>query len=230
MKNTRIVLIRHGQSQWNKENRFTGWANIPLTEQGEAEAHIAGKKLIENNFKFDFCYTSMLNRAIKTLSIVLEELDLLWLPVDHCWQLNERHYGNLQGLNKAETAEKFGDEQVFTWRRSYDTRPPAVDKTSYYYPGNDKRYANLTIDELPIGESLKDTYERVIPFWNEEIVPKINSGADILIAAHGNSLRALMKHLSDIADDEITQIEIPTGVPLVYELDSNLKAIKYYYL
>ncbi|KJF94697.1 phosphoglyceromutase [Photobacterium angustum] len=230
MKNTRIVLLRHGQSVWNKENRFTGWANVSLSELGENEARNAGIKLKENGFNFNFCYTSMLDRAIKTSNLALEQLDSLWIPVEHDWQLNERHYGDLQGLNKAETAEEFGDEQVHIWRRSYDIEPPQVSEDSFFYPGNDRRYQELQHSQLPHGESLKDTYDRVIPFWNESIVPNVKQGSDILIAAHGNSLRALIKYLDNIPDDKITELEIPTGAPLVYEFNEQMKPVKSYYL
>ena len=230
MKNTRIVLLRHGQSVWNKENRFTGWANVSLSELGENEARNAGIKLKENGFNFNFCYTSMLDRAIKTSNLALEQLDSLWIPVEHDWQLNERHYGDLQGLNKAETAEEFGDEQVHIWRRSYDIEPPQVSEDSSFYPGNDRRYQELQHSQLPHGESLKDTYDRVIPFWNESIVPNVKQGSDILIAAHGNSLRALIKYLDNIPDDKITELEIPTGAPLVYEFNEQMKPVKSYYL
>ncbi|EAR53258.1 phosphoglyceromutase [Photobacterium sp. SKA34] len=230
MKNTRIVLLRHGQSVWNKENRFTGWANVSLSELGETEARNAGIKLKENGFNFNFCYTSMLDRAIKTSNLALEQLDSLWIPVEHDWQLNERHYGDLQGLNKTETAEEFGDEQVHIWRRSYDIEPPQVSEDSFFYPGNDRRYQELQHSQLPHGESLKDTYDRVIPFWNENIVPNVKQGSDILIAAHGNSLRALIKYLDNIPDDKITELEIPTGAPLVYEFNKQMKPVQSYYL
>ncbi|WP_318479959.1 2,3-diphosphoglycerate-dependent phosphoglycerate mutase [Photobacterium leiognathi] len=230
MKNTRVVLLRHGQSVWNKENRFTGWANVPLSEQGEAEARNAGVKLKEQDFQFDACYTSMLDRAIKTSNLALEQLDSLWIPVQHDWHLNERHYGNLQGLNKAETAQEFGDDQVHVWRRSYDVEPPQVSDDSKYYPGNDRRYEGIEHSQIPHGESLKDTYDRVLPFWNGTVVPNIESGSDILIAAHGNSLRALIKYLDNIADEDIVDVEIPTASPLVYEFDEQMKPVKSYYL
>ena len=226
----KLVLVRHGQSTWNLENRFTGWTDVGLTELGQEEAHAAGKLLREGGYDFDIAYTSVLKRAIKTLNIVQEELDLEWLPVIRAWQLNERHYGALQGLNKAETAQKFGDAQVKLWRRSYDVPPPALDSTDERHPRFDRRYASLTPEQLPATESLKLTLERVLPYWHSTLEPEIKSGKRLLIAAHGNSIRALVKYLDNISDAEITELNIPTGVPLVYELDGDLKPTRHYYL
>ncbi len=226
----KLVLLRHGESLWNKENRFTGWTDVDLSEQGIIEANKAGELLKAEGFMFDMAYTSVLKRAIRTLWITLDKLDLMWIPVERSWRLNERHYGALQGLNKAETAKKFGDEQVHIWRRSYDIQPPALEKNDERFPGKDLRYKNLTENELPLTECLKDTVERFLPYWKETIAPTIKSGKKIIIAAHGNSLRALVKYLDDIPDEEIVGLNIPTGVPLVYELDENLKPIKHYYL
>jgi len=226
----KLVLVRHGQSTWNLENRFTGWTDVGLTEQGLAEAHEAGKLLREGDYVFDVAYTSVLKRAIKTLWIVLEEMGLEWLPVYRAWQLNERHYGNLQGLNKAEMAEKFGEAQVKLWRRSYDVPPPPLDLTDQRHPKFDPRYASLTPEQLPATESLKITLERVLPYWHSTLAPAIKSGQKVLIAAHGNSLRAMVKYLDNIPDDVITELNIPTGIPLVYELDEDLKPIQHYYL
>jgi 2,3-bisphosphoglycerate-dependent phosphoglycerate mutase len=226
----KLVLLRHGESTWNKENRFTGWTDVDLSDQGLSEAQKAGEVLKEEGYTFDMAYTSVLKRAIRTLWITLDKLDLMWIPVERSWRLNERHYGALQGLNKAETAKKFGDEQVHTWRRSYDTQPPALEKEDERYPGKDPRYHNLTEEELPLTECLKDTVARFLPYWKETIAPALKSGKKIIIAAHGNSLRALVKYLDNIPDDEIVGLNIPTGVPLVYELDENLKPIKHYYL
>lgn len=226
----KIVLLRHGESIWNKENLFTGWYDVDLSDQGKVEAKKAGEVLKAEGFTFDVAFTSVLKRAIRTLWLALDELDQLWIPVNKSWKLNERHYGALQGLNKAQTAAKYGDEQVLVWRRSYDTPPPALDETDPRYPGADPRYVGLTKAELPKTECLKDTVDRVIPFWNESIAPAIKSGKKVIIAAHGNSLRALVKYLDGISDDEIVSLNIPTGVPLVYELDDDLKPIKNYYL
>jgi len=226
----KLVLVRHGQSTWNLENRFTGWTDVDLTEQGRAEAHSAGKLLREGGYVFDLAITSVLKRAIKTLWIVLEEMNLEWIPVTRAWQLNERHYGALQGLNKAETAEKFGDAQVKLWRRSYDVPPPALDLNDERHPKFDPRYAGLTPEQLPATESLKITLERVLPYWHSTLTPTIKSGKRVLIAAHGNSIRALVKYLDNISDAGIPELNIPTGVPLVYELDDNLNRIKSYYL
>ena len=226
----KIVLLRHGESQWNMENRFTGWADVDLTEKGRNEAKSAGQLLKEKGFTFDKAYSSVLKRAIRTLWITLDELDQLWLPVERSWTLNERFYGGLTGLNKGETAEKYGEDQVLIWRRSYDVPPPVLDKSSEYYPGNDVRYKGLSEDLLPVTECLKDTVDRVVPYWNEKIAPDIKAGKNLVIAAHGNSLRALVKYLDNISDEEILKLNIPTGVPLVYELDADLKPIKSYYL
>jgi 2,3-bisphosphoglycerate-dependent phosphoglycerate mutase len=224
------VLVRHGQSAWNLENRFTGWTDVDLTEQGFAEAHAGGKLIKEGGYVFDIAYTSVLKRAIKTLWAVLEETSLEWIPVVRAWQLNERHYGNLQGLNKAETAEKFGDEQVKIWRRSYDVPPPPLDEGDERHPRFDPRYADLSPEELPATESLKLTLDRVLPFWHETVAPMIKSGKRVLIVAHGNSLRAMVKYLDNVSEKDILELNIPTGIPLVYELDADLKPIKSYYL
>ena len=226
----KLVLVRHGQSTWNLENRFTGWTDVGLTELGIEEAHSAGQLLREGGYDFDIAYTSVLKRAIKTLNIVQEELDLEWIPVIRAWQLNERHYGALQGLNKAETAEKFGEAQVKLWRRSYDIPPPSLDWNDERHPRFDRRYASLTPEQLPATESLKLTLERVLPYWHSTLAPEIKSNKRVLIAAHGNSIRALVKYLNNISDANITELNIPTGVPLVYELDHDLKPIQHYYL
>lgn len=226
----KLVLLRHGQSVWNLENRFTGWTDVDLSDQGRAEARAAGKRLRELGYQFDLAFTSVLKRAIRTLNRVQEEMDLDWLPVTRAWQLNERHYGSLQGLNKAETAEKFGEAQVQIWRRSYDIPPPALALTDERHPRFDRRYADLIPEQLPAVESLKITLERVLPYWHSVLVPIIKSGKRVLISAHGNSIRALVKHLDNISDAEIAELNIPTGIPLVYELDDGLKAIKHYYL
>ncbi|ADK82744.1 2,3-diphosphoglycerate-dependent phosphoglycerate mutase [Sediminispirochaeta smaragdinae] len=225
-----LVLIRHGESQWNKENRFTGWTDVPLSEKGKKEAQAGGRLLREEGFVFDKAYTSVLKRAIKTLWIVLEEMDLMWIPVVRAWELNERHYGGLQGLNKSETAKKYGEEQVLIWRRSYDTPPPELTKESAYYPGKDLKYRELSEEQIPLTESLKITIERVVPYWEKVIVPELKAGKRLLIAAHGNSLRALVKYLDGISNEEITKLNIPTGVPLVYELDKDITPIRHYYL
>lgn len=226
----KIVLLRHGESLWNKQNRFTGWTDVDLTDKGISEAHTAGKLLLKEGFTFDIAFTSVLKRAIRTLWIVLDEMDLMWIPVIRHWRLNERHYGALQGLNKSETAKKYGEEQVLIWRRSYDTRPPALEKTDERYPGNDRRYAELSESELPLTECLKDTVARFVPYWENTISPEIKKGKSVIIAAHGNSLRALVKYLDNISEEEIVSLNIPTGIPLIYELDENLNAIKHYYL
>lgn len=226
----KIVLIRHGESVWNKENRFTGWKDVDLSEKGLDEAAAAGKLLRAEGFEFDIAFTSVLKRAIRTLNIVLDEMDLMWLPVIKNWRLNERHYGDLQGLNKAETAQKFGDEQVLIWRRSYDIPPPAMTTDDERNPRNDRRYAGLSDDEVPLTECLKDTVARFVPYWENEIAPVVKSGKRVIVAAHGNSLRALVKYLDSIADDEIVKLNIPTGVPLIYELDDDLRPIRSYYL
>ena len=226
----KLVLVRHGQSTWNLENRFTGWTDVGLTELGRSEAHEAGKLLREGGYGFDVAYTSVLRRAIHTLWIVLEEMSLEWIPVIRAWQLNERHYGALQGLNKAETAEKFGQEQVHEWRRSYDIPPPALEPDDERHPRFDPRYASLEPEELPATESLKITLDRVLPYWHSTLAPDIKSGRQVLVAAHGNSIRAMVKYLDDISEAEIPGLNIPTGVPLVYELDEDLKPIRHYYL
>jgi len=225
-----LVLLRHGQSTWNLENRFTGWTDVGLTSQGSGEAQRAGQLLREGGYFFDIAYTSVLKRAIKTLWIALEEMDQMWIPVVRDWRLNERHYGALQGLNKAETAALHGDEQVHIWRRSYDIPPPALEDDDERFPGHDPRYAGLEDDELPRSECLKDTVDRFLPVWDEVIAPDIRSGARVLICAHGNSLRALVKYLDDVSDEAIVDLNIPTGIPLVYELDDDLKPIRSFYL
>ncbi|NMC53858.1 MAG: 2,3-diphosphoglycerate-dependent phosphoglycerate mutase [Chloroflexi bacterium] len=226
----KLVLLRHGESEWNKENRFTGWTDVDLSEKGIEEAKRAGELLKKEGFTFDIAYTSVLKRAIRTLWLTLDGMDLMWIPVVRNWRLNERHYGALQGLNKAETAAKFGDEQVLIWRRSYDIQPPKLEKSDERYPGHDPRYAGLTEEELPLTECLKDTVARFLPLWHETIAPVIKSGKKVLIAAHGNSLRALVKYLDNIPEEEIVSLNIPTGIPLVYELDDDLKPIRHYYL
>jgi 2,3-bisphosphoglycerate-dependent phosphoglycerate mutase len=226
----RIVLLRHGESIWNKENLFTGWTDVDLSQKGIEEAKEAGVTLREQGFTFDLVFTSVLKRAIRTAWIVLDEMDLMWIPIKHNWRLNERHYGALQGLNKAETVAKYGEQQVKLWRRSYDVRPPELADTDPRYPGNDPRYKDLTKQQLPLTECLKDTVERFLPCWYELIVPSIRSGKQILIAAHGNSLRALVKYLEGIPDQEIVDFNIPTGVPQVQELDDDLKSVRHYYL
>ena len=226
----RLVLLRHGQSTWNKENRFTGWTDVGLTAQGEDEARDAGSGMLDAGFSFDIAYTSVLKRAIKTLWIALEEMDLMWIPVVRHWRLNERHYGGLQGLNKAETAAEHGEDQVKIWRRSYDIPPPELTSDDERYPGSDPRYAGLAQDELPLGECLKDTVDRMLPYWHETIAPDVRAGKRVLIAAHGNSLRALVKHLDTVSDEDIVGLNIPTGIPLVYELDDDLKAVGHRYL
>ena len=226
----KIVLLRHGESTWNKENRFTGWTDVDLTEKGEEEARTAGVLMKAEGLEFDLAFTSVLTRAVRTLWIALQTMDMVWIPILNSWRLNERHYGALQGLNKAETAEKYGDEQVLIWRRSYDTQPPKLTKDDERYPGFDRRYANLTPEELPLSECLKDTVARFLPYWHGEIVPVIKSGKRVLIVAHGNSLRALVKYLDHVSDEEIVGLNIPTGAPLVYELDDELKPIRSYYL
>jgi 2,3-bisphosphoglycerate-dependent phosphoglycerate mutase len=226
----KVVLLRHGESVWNKENLFTGWTDVNLSEKGVEEAHTAAKLLAEGGFTFDIAFTSVLKRAIRTLWIVMEDMDLMWIPVVRSWRLNERHYGDLQGLNKAQTAAKFGDEQVLVWRRSYDTPPPALTKDDERYPGSDRRYAHMPTDEVPLTECLKDTVERFLPYWVDAIVPAIKEGKRVIIAAHGNSLRALVKYLDNISDEVIPGLNIPTGIPLVYELDEDMHPIRSYYL
>jgi 2,3-bisphosphoglycerate-dependent phosphoglycerate mutase len=226
----KLVLIRHGQSTWNLENRFTGWTDVDLTDLGKQEALAGGQALHQGGYEFDVAYTSVLKRAIKTLWIVMEELGQEWLPVYRAWQLNERHYGALQGLNKAETAVKFGEAQVKLWRRSYDVPPPELDLNDPRFPGHERRYASLKPNELPRTESLKITLERVLPFWHSTLAPVIKSGQRMLVVAHGNSLRAMVKYLDNVSDQEIVELNIPTGIPLVYELDADLKPLTHYYL
>jgi 2,3-bisphosphoglycerate-dependent phosphoglycerate mutase len=226
----KLVLLRHGQSTWNLENRFTGWTDVGLTDQGRQEAHESARLLNEGGYTFDFAYTSVLKRAIQTLWIVLEDMQLEWIPVVRAWQLNERHYGALQGLNKAEMAEKFGEAQVKVWRRSYATPPPALELDDQRHPRFDRRYADLNKEQFPACESLKDTVARMLPYWHETIAPTVKTGQRVLVAAHGNSIRALVKYLDNVPESEIVEINIPTGIPLVYELDENLKPIKSYYL
>ena len=225
-----IVLIRHGESAWNKENRFTGWTDVPLSDKGVEEARAAGRLLKKEGFAFDLAFTSVLKRAIKTLWLALEEMDRMWIPVRHSWKLNERHYGALQGLNKADTAAKYGDDQVKVWRRSYDVQPPSLEKSDERFPGHDPRYAGLSASELPLTECLKDTVARVVPYWQEAIVPEILAGKKIIIAAHGNSLRALVKYLDNVSDKDILELNIPTGVPLVYTLNKDMKPEGHRYL
>jgi 2,3-bisphosphoglycerate-dependent phosphoglycerate mutase len=225
-----LVLLRHGESTWNKENRFTGWTDVPLSEKGIAEAREAGRTLRSEGYTFDFAYTSVLKRAIKTLWLALEEMDLMWIPVHNTWVLNERHYGALQGLNKKETVERHGEAQVHVWRRSYDTPPPPLTADDPRAPRLDPRYAALDPASLPLTESLKDTVARVLPYWEKEIAPMVRSGKRLLIASHGNSLRALVKHLDRISDEEIAGRNIPTGIPLVYHLNDDLTPIKSFYL
>jgi 2,3-bisphosphoglycerate-dependent phosphoglycerate mutase len=225
-----LVLIRHGESTWNLENRFTGWTDVGLTPKGELEAHTGGKGLKDKGFVFDLAYTSVLRRAIKTLWIVMEEMGNEWIPVQRAWQLNERHYGALQGLNKAEMAQKFGEEQVKLWRRSYDVPPPPLEWDDPRHPRFDPRYAGLTKEQLPACECLKDTVNRMLPYWHSTIAPVVKSGRRVLVVAHGNSLRALVKYLDNISDQEIISLNIPTGIPLVYELDADLRPLQHYYL
>ncbi len=226
----KLVLLRHGESIWNKENLFTGWTDVDLSEKGREEAAQAGLMMKEQGYSFDLAFTSVLKRAIRTLWMVLDEMDLMWIPVQRDWRLNERHYGALQGLNKAETAAKYGENQVKLWRRSYDIRPPALDEADPRYPGRDPRYRNVSKEQLPLSECLKDTVDRFLPCWHEVIAPSIRSGKQVLIAAHGNSLRALVKYLEDVPEQQIVDLNIPTGVPLVEELDENLKSVRHYYL
>lgn len=225
-----LVLLRHGESTWNKENRFTGWTDVGLSEKGVIEARSAGRVLHEQGFVFDVAYTSVLKRAVKTLWLALEELDQMWIPVHNSWRLNERHYGALQGLNKAETAERHGMALTHTWRRSYDVPPPALTEDDPRHPRHDPRYATLTPDELPLTECLKDTVARFLPYWHETIAPDVRDGRRVLIAAHGNSLRALVKFLDGVSDDDIVGLNIPTGIPLIYELTDDLKPIQHFYL
>jgi 2,3-bisphosphoglycerate-dependent phosphoglycerate mutase len=226
----KLVLLRHGESVWNKENRFTGWTDVGLTEKGEQEAIEAGQLLKKQGYVFDIAFTSVLKKAIDTLNFVLKKMGLENIPIKKSWRLNERHYGALQGLNKAETAKKYGEEQVFLWRRSYDIRPPALTEDDKRYPGKDPLYKDLQKDEIPLTESLKDTEMRVLPYWHKEIAPAIKSGKRVLISTHGNSLRALVRYLDNIPPEEIPNLNIPTGLPLIYDLDETLKPIKHYYL
>ncbi|MBD3264227.1 MAG: 2,3-diphosphoglycerate-dependent phosphoglycerate mutase [Candidatus Omnitrophica bacterium] len=226
----KLVLLRHGESVWNLANRFTGWTDVGLSEKGIKEAHEAAEWLKKENFSFDIAYTSVLKRAIKTLWMVMEDMDLMWIPVKRSWRLNERHYGSLQGLNKVEMVEKFGKEQVMLWRRGYDTPPPPLEERDERSPAKDPRYKNLTKDEIPLTECLKDTVERFLPYWHGTIAPAVKEGKRVIIVAHGNSLRALVKYLDNISDEEIPRLNIPTGIPLVYELDDDLKPLKHYYL
>jgi len=226
----KLVLLRHGESTWNKENRFTGWTDVDLSEKGRQEATEAGRLLKEGRYVFDVAFTSVLKRAIRTLWITLDALDLMWIPVSKSWRLNERHYGALQGLNKAETAAKHGDAQVKIWRRSYDIPPPPLGADDERYSGRDPRYANLRREEIPLTESLKDTVARFLPYWHDTIAPAVKSRQRVIIAAHGNSLRALVKYLDNVRDEEIVELNIPTGIPLVYELDDSLRPIRHYYL
>jgi 2,3-bisphosphoglycerate-dependent phosphoglycerate mutase len=226
----KLVLLRHGESVWNKENRFTGWTDVDLSEKGLQEAGAGGELLKQEGWTFDLAFTSVLKRAIRTLWITLDKMDLMWIPVVRSWRLNERHYGALQGLNKAETAKKYGDDQVLVWRRSYDVPPPALEKTDSRYPGHDRRYATLEPRDLPVTESLKDTVARFMPYWHETIAPAVKSGKRVIIAAHGNSLRALVKYLDKVPDQEIVGLNIPTGIPLVYELSDDLAPLRHYYL
>ena len=226
----KLVLLRHGESVWNKENLYTGWTDVDLSEKGVAEAKEAGRVLQAQAYTFDIAYTSVLKRAIRTLWLVMDEMDLMWIPVVRDWRLNERHYGALQGLNKAQTATQYGEQQVKIWRRSYDVRPPALEPSDPRFPGHDRRYEGLTKDQLPLTECLKDTVARFLPAWHEVIAPTVSSGKRVLITAHGNSLRALVKYLDNMSDKNITELNIPTGMPLVYELDDHLKPLKHYYL
>ncbi len=227
---TRLVLVRHGESDWNRENRFTGWTDVDLSEKGRAEAREAGRVLKAGGYTFDIAYTSVLKRAIRTLWIATDEMDLLWVPVVRAWQLNERHYGALQGLDKGETAAKFGEAQVKIWRRSYDIPPPSLEPSDDRYPGHDPRYASLASEQLPVTECLKDTVARFVPYWENVIAPDVRAGKKVVIVAHGNSLRALVKYLDNISGSDIVELNIPTGMPLVYELDKDLKPLNRYYL
>ena len=225
-----LVLIRHGESAWNLENRFTGWADVDLTPKGTEQALTAGENLRKAGYEFDVAYTSVLRRAIRTLWHVQDTMDLMWLPVVHSWGLNERHYGALTGLNKAETAQQYGDAQVHIWRRSYDVRPPLLEKDDERNPQNDRRYEKLSATDIPLGECLKDNVERVLPLWNESIAPALKAGKRVLLVAHGNSIRSLIKYLDQVSDEDIMEINVPNGIPLVYELDDNLKPIQHFYL
>ncbi len=226
----KLVLIRHGESTWNQENRFTGWTDVDLNAKGLGEAKAAGQLLKKEGYTFDRSFVSLLKRALRTNWMILDELDELWIPIERSWRLNERHYGSLQGLNKAETAAKFGEEQVLIWRRSYDVPPPALEKSDERFPGHDPRYRNITEAELPLTECLKDTVDRVIPYWLNEIAPAVKRGEKVLVTAHGNTLRALVKYFDNLSEEEVLALNIPTGIPLIYELDDNLKPIRHYYL
>jgi len=226
----RLVLLRHGESTWNKENRFTGWHDVDLSEKGREEAGEAGRLMAEQKFEFDVAYTSVLKRALRTLWIALDEMDMLWIPVHRSWRLNERHYGALQGLNKAETAAEHGEAQVKIWRRSYDIPPPPLTEEDPRHPSHDRRYASLSPNQIPLTESLKDTVARFLPYWHESIAPDIKAGKRVLIAAHGNSLRALVKYLDNVSEQEIVELNIPTGIPLVYQLNDDLKPLQKFYL
>ena len=226
----KLVLLRHGESTWNQENRFTGWTDVDLTDKGREEAKTAGQLLKKEGFSFDFAHCSVLKRALRTLWIVLDQLDELWIPIEKTWRLNERHYGNLQGLNKSETAAKYGEDQVLIWRRSYDIPPPPLEESDKRFAGFDPRYQGNTKAELPLTECLKDTVDRFLPYWKEAIAPQVRAGKKVVIAAHGNSLRALVKYLDDLSEEEVLKLNIPTGVPLVYELDDDLKPLRHYYL
>jgi 2,3-bisphosphoglycerate-dependent phosphoglycerate mutase len=230
IQDMKLVLLRHGESIWNLEDRFTGWTDVDLSEKGFAEAKEAGKTLREKGYLFDVAFTSVLKRAIRTLWLVLDEMDLMWIPVHRSWRLNERHYGALQGLNKVEISAKVGEEQVHIWRRSYDVRPPALDKTDKRYPGNDPKYRGLSENELPVTENLKDAVARFLPYWHEVLAPTLKSGKHVIVSAHGNSLRAMVKYLDNIGESDIVNVNIPTGIPLVYELDEELRPLKHYYL
>ncbi|MHB9155843.1 MAG: 2,3-diphosphoglycerate-dependent phosphoglycerate mutase [Endomicrobiales bacterium] len=225
-----LVLVRHGESTWNRDNRFTGWTDVDLSEKGRQEAADAGQILKKEGYTFDLAFTSVLKRAVRTLWLILDEMDLMWIPVCRSWRLNERHYGALQGLDKSRVAEEFGEKQVQIWRRSYDVRPPALTSGDPRHPGNDPRYRDLDKNALPLTESLKDTVERFLPYWHSGIAPAVSSGRKVVIAAHGNSLRALVKHLDTVSDEEIMNLTIPTGIPLVYELDDRLKPVRHFYL
>jgi 2,3-bisphosphoglycerate-dependent phosphoglycerate mutase len=225
-----LVLIRHGESTWNQENRFTGWTDVDLNEKGLREAKAAGKLLKKEGYSFDRSFVSVLKRALRTNWIILDELDELWIPIERSWRLNERHYGSLQGLNKEETAVKFGDDQVLIWRRSYDVPPPALEKSDERFPGHDRRYKDVSEADLPLTECLKDTVDRVLPYWHSEIAPAVKRGEKVLVTAHGNTLRAMVKYFDNLSEEEVLALNIPTGIPLVYELDGDLKPIRHYYL
>ena len=226
----KLVLIRHGESTWNQENRFTGWTDVDLNEKGLREAKAAGELLKKEGYSFDRSFVSLLKRALRTNWMILDELDELWIPIEPSWRLNERHYGSLQGLNKEETAAKFGDDQVLIWRRSYDVPPPALEKSDDRYPGHDRRYKSVAETELPLTECLKDTVDRVLPYWHSEIAPAVKRGENVLVTAHGNTLRALVKYFDNLSEKEVLALNIPTGIPLVYELDNDLQPIRHYYL